>query len=105
MISKFGVTINCLCPGPVKTDILRNATFKVKIITACIAPFFKNAKQGAQTTIHLAVADEVADITGEYFTDCKITKTSPMAMDVGLAKKLWDISETLVNLKPEERNY
>jgi hypothetical protein len=28
-----------------------------------------------------------------------------MAMDVGLAKKLWDISETLVNLKPEERNY
>ena len=28
--------------------------------------------EGAQTSIHLAVADEVADITGEYFSECKV---------------------------------
>jgi hypothetical protein len=28
-----------------------------------------------------------------------------LGMDVGLAKKLWEISETLVKLTPEERQY
>jgi hypothetical protein len=73
----------------------------------------QTVKQGAQTTIHLAVADEVTDVSGEYFTDCKvnnslltqISQTSKLGMDVGLAKKLWEISETLVKLTPEERQY
>jgi hypothetical protein len=33
--------------------------------------FIQTPKEGAQTTIHLAVADEVANITGEYFSECK----------------------------------
>lgn len=37
---------------------------------------FQSVKEGAQTTIHLAVADEVANVTGEYFSDCKVDLTS-----------------------------
>ena len=33
----------------------------------------------------------------------QIGKPSEKSMDTGLAKKLWDISETVVGLKPEER--
>jgi hypothetical protein len=33
---------------------------------------FQNAHEGAQTTIHLAVSDEVKNVTGKYFSDCKV---------------------------------
>jgi NAD(P)-dependent dehydrogenase (short-subunit alcohol dehydrogenase family) len=38
----------------------------------CLPSIFQSAKEGAQTSIHLAVADEVANVTGEYFSDCKV---------------------------------
>lgn len=37
-----------------------------------IITVFQTAKEGAQTTIYLAVADEVAYVSGEYFSDCKV---------------------------------
>ncbi|KAK4017949.1 hypothetical protein OUZ56_000024 [Daphnia magna] len=106
LVFNSGVTVNCLHPGAVQTEIFRNAPSWFQMIAAITFPlFFKSAKEGAQTTIHLAVADEVANVTGEYFSDCKIAKTSKLAKDAGLAKKLWEVSETLVKLKPEERHY
>ncbi|EFX80894.1 hypothetical protein DAPPUDRAFT_50761 [Daphnia pulex] len=105
-LEPFGVTVNCLHPGAVKTEIFRNAPTWFQIIAAvCIPLFFKSAKEGAQTSIHLAVADEVANVTGEYFSDCKIAKTSKLAKDLELAKQLWEVSETFVKLKPEERHF
>ena len=78
-------------------------------------------KQGAQTTIHLAVSDEVANVTGEYFSDCKVNsitkaiseallylisfqvaRASKLARDECLSKKLWEISEKLVHLGVSE---
>ncbi|EFX79364.1 hypothetical protein DAPPUDRAFT_319680 [Daphnia pulex] len=110
LISQSGVTVNCLCPGAVNTGIFRNASSLFQTVLSALIPIFfklwlQTVKQGAQTTIHLAVADEVADVSGEYFTDCKISQTSKLGMDLGLAKKLWEISETLVKLTPEERHY
>ncbi len=32
----------------------------------------QNVVEGAQTTIHLAVSEEVEDVTGEYFADCQV---------------------------------
>ena len=34
-----------------------------------------------------------------------MAKTSKQAQDAALAKKLWDISEEIVQLKPEERHF
>ncbi|KZS06946.1 WW domain-containing oxidoreductase [Daphnia magna] len=101
------ITVNALHPGVVHTEFSRFLPYEVfkKIMTVISPVFSKSAKEGAQTTIHLAVADEVANVTGEYFSDCKIAKTSKLAKDAGLAKKLWEVSETLVKLKPEERHY
>ncbi|XP_057370183.1 retinol dehydrogenase 13-like isoform X1 [Daphnia carinata] len=101
------ITVNSLHPGVVHTEFGRFLPYEVfkKIMTAISPLFSKSAKEGAQTTIYLAVADEVANVSGKYFCDCKIAKTSKLAKDAGLAKKLWEVSETLVKLKPEERHY
>ncbi|CAL1286372.1 unnamed protein product [Larinioides sclopetarius] len=91
-----GVTVNALHPGGVKTAIARNAQWFIKyLIIPAIYMFLKDSKSGAQTTIYLAVSDEVKHTTGQYFVDCKPAWTSRSARDDAKAKKLWDLSEKL----------
>lgn len=93
-----GVTVNSLHPGIIATDIVKNDTV-FKIIMPLLKIFCKSTWEGAQTTIHLAVAPEVASISGQYFRDCREGKPNSVAQDTELAKKLWEVSEKLVKLK------
>lgn len=95
-----GVTVNAVHPGGVKTGIFRNARWFTKYIILPIAYlFFKNAEEGAQTSIYLAVADEVKNVSGLYFVDCKPSWTSPTARNDKISIKLWQISEKLTGVK------
>ena len=60
--------------------------------------FFKTPWQGAQTTIHCAVSDEVEGLNGQYFADCKPKKLSPEALDDEIAERLWSVSSELMSL-------
>lgn len=98
------VTVNSLHPGAVVTDIWRHLPVWVqKIIRGIFRIFCKNAVEGAQTTIFLAVADEVEGITGRYFTDCAEARMNGLAYHEGLARDIWTKSEQLVSLTDEER--
>uniref|UniRef100_A0A7N0UZ50 Uncharacterized protein n=1 Tax=Kalanchoe fedtschenkoi TaxID=63787 RepID=A0A7N0UZ50_KALFE len=39
---------------------------------------------------------QVKAVSVEYFTDCNLSKPSPEATDMDLAKKLWDITSSLI---------
>lgn len=67
--------------------------------------FAQTAEEGAQTSIYLAVSKEVDNISGEFFSDCKQASTFARAKSPSLCKDVWDKSEELVKLKPEERQY
>ena len=94
-----GVTANACHPGFVHTNFFQNMLLK-SLINWTVQFMFKSAEEGAQTSIYLAVSDDVKDVSGEYFADCgqvywmrsKITK------DKDIAKKLWEASEKLVGL-------
>ncbi|CAB3388868.1 Hypothetical predicted protein [Cloeon dipterum] len=61
-----GVTSNSLHPGVVKTEIGRRIPLPIvlhKLLGYVTAFFFKNEYEGAQTSIHLAVSEEVEGIT------------------------------------------
>lgn len=106
LIIKSGVTVNSLHPGVVSTEFLRNSPLWVRFLGGFLMRFlFKSSKEGAQTSIHLAVTNEVAGVTGEYFSDCTICSPSEAATNDGLAKKLWETSEAIVKLEPKERQY
>ncbi|MCL4137145.1 UNVERIFIED_CONTAM: hypothetical protein GTU68_064224 [Idotea baltica] len=101
-----GVTVNALHPGAVATDILNKDGFLSGIpMFVLLKVAGKNPELGAQTTIYLAVSDEVFNTSGEYFVDCKVTKSSKKSRDPGLAKRLWEISEEEAGLKEEEMHY
>lgn len=34
--------------------------------------YFQTTEQGAQTSIYLAVSEDVTGVTGKYFKDCKV---------------------------------
>ena len=95
-----GVTANSLHPGFIITDIFRHfhhlhVTFFWKPLAFLLG---KTPEQGAQTTIYLAVSDEVEGISGLYFDNCKPQEPSKEAQDDAAAKKLWRTSVDIVEL-------
>lgn len=93
-----GVTANSLHPGAIKTELSRHLGPLETIGMRAMFVFFKTPTEGAQTNIYLAVSEEVEGVSGLYFADCKVKKTSKAAQDDEAAKKLWDISAKFVGL-------
>ncbi|KAI4461227.1 phosphatidylinositol-glycan biosynthesis class f protein-related [Holotrichia oblita] len=97
------VTANCLHPGMIDSGIWRNVpaplSWPLKLI---VKSFFKTPEQGCQTSVYVAVSDEIEGVTGKYFIDCKEGTLSNAARDMAKAKKVWELSEQLVNLQPDD---
>ncbi|XP_061435777.1 retinol dehydrogenase 12-like [Lethenteron reissneri] len=93
-----GVTVNSLHPGSVMTDLQRHVGV-VRAIQRILWPISKTPAQGAQTSIHCAVAEELANVTGVYFSDCAPKNVSSLASDDAAAQKLWTLSCKLLGIK------
>lgn len=97
------VTVNSLHPGMIDTGIWRSVPFPLNYPMRLITKgFFKTPEQGAQTSIHVAVAEELNGVTGKYFMDCKEHTLSAAASDMDKAKKLWEESAKIVKLTPQD---
>uniref|UniRef100_H2ZXJ7 Si:ch211-107o10.3 n=1 Tax=Latimeria chalumnae TaxID=7897 RepID=H2ZXJ7_LATCH len=99
-----GVTANSLHPGVVCTELGRFILptipmWKRMIFTPFMLFVFKSPWQGAQTSIHCAVAEELEKTSGLYFSDCVPKKTAPQAEDDEAAQKLWELSLQMVGLE------
>ncbi|MCD8502408.1 MAG: SDR family oxidoreductase [Bacillaceae bacterium] len=93
------VTVNCLHPGAVATNMgINRSTGFGTLITRLLKPFFQTAKKGAETTIYLATSDEVANVTGKYFYRKKPIQSSKRSYDKKLAERLWTLSEEMTGL-------
>ncbi|XP_037874094.1 retinol dehydrogenase 12 [Bombyx mori] len=91
-----GITANALHPGVVNTDIFKRLKiWQQKIVSAIISVVFKDAIEGAQTTLHLCVAEELEGVTGKYFVDCKQANMAAIANDDKIAEELWNKSVLL----------
>ena len=96
-----GVTSNSLHPGRVATNIWTGAPLWTKpYIHFWLRPSFITAEAGGQTVVHLAASAELDGISGEYFEQNVPVAPAPLAQDVELARRLWEVSATLTNLRP-----
>jgi NAD(P)-dependent dehydrogenase (short-subunit alcohol dehydrogenase family) len=92
--SSSGVTVNCLHPGIVATNLLPRW---LRLIKPILSPNIIDAERGARTTIYLALSDDVAGVSGRYFDEHqKEQRAAPQAYDVTLQETLWDASERWV---------
>jgi len=60
--------------------------------------FIKTVEEGAQTTIYCAVQEDIEHLSGLYFSDCTLKESSLKSNDVGIAKKLWEVSEKMTGV-------
>ena len=98
-----GITVNCCHPGAVATNIgISRDTGFGKTVTGMLKPFFQTPEQGARTAIYLASSEDVHYVTGEYFYQCKIAKSSVRSKDMELAKRFFEFSEELVEFRFEK---
>jgi NAD(P)-dependent dehydrogenase (short-subunit alcohol dehydrogenase family) len=92
-LANTGVTANCVHPGAVATDLLRQLPWW---LYAMISPFLLTPEQGAKTQLFLASSPSVEGVSGGYYVKSKAARSSPRSYDVEAQKRLWDVSEALV---------
>ncbi|CAG4938880.1 unnamed protein product [Colias eurytheme] len=92
-----GVTVNCLHPGLVSTNIFQKVPpWLGYIVRNFIAIFFKVPKEGAQTVIHLCLSPEFEEQTGGYYMECQLRKPSKVAQDEDLSEAVWQKTMDLI---------
>jgi len=89
------ITVNALHPGSVASKLYRNFGIIEPLINLWIKLTGKTSKEGAETSIYLASSDEVSDITGKYFVDMELVRSSKVSYEKDQWKRLWEISEKM----------
>lgn len=90
-----GVTVNAVHPGAVATRLGAQNGWFGKFATGLLKPFFRTPEKGASTSIHVATAPELADVSGEYFANCRKKQPASAACDAETAQRLWEVSARL----------
>ena len=96
-----GVTVNCLHPGAVRTNIWSHAG-PLSPFTRLASLFMLSSAEGADTQVYLSSSPEVEGVTGKYFEKRKEKKSSRTSYDRELASRLWTASEKLTGLDAGE---
>jgi len=92
------VTANALHPGAVRSRLGAQNNWYAGHVMILVTPFLRSAERGAATSLYLATSEEVRNISGEYFVDCRVKRTKSWGQDASQAQRLWDVSEQLVSL-------
>jgi retinol dehydrogenase 14 len=95
----MSVTANALHPGVVSTSFGAEDPRRIqRVLIPFLRPFMKTPIQGAATSIYLASAPELEQVTGGFFADRKRKRSSDRSYDQGAAARLWAVSTNLVGL-------
>jgi hypothetical protein len=61
--------------------------------------FAISPEQGAETLVYLASSADVANVSGEYFYQCRPATPTPAARDDAAAARLWAESAKLAGME------
>ncbi|KAK9516703.1 hypothetical protein VZT92_024621 [Zoarces viviparus] len=97
-----GVTTYSLHPGVIRTELGRHfwPTMPLwkRVVYTPLMFLIKSPTEGAQTTIYCAVEESLQNESGLYYSDCAPKSAAPQGLDDEAAKKLWDLSASMVGL-------
>lgn len=98
VLENENITVNCLHPGVVGTGFGQNNGIFSKILFNLSKPFMRSSEKGAETSIYLCSSPDVSDVSGQYFYNCKIAKTTKWAQSEEDADRLWNLSKELTRI-------
>lgn len=93
------VTANALHPGVVNTSFGADDPGLIqRLVVPFIRPFMKSPTRGAATSIHVASARDLEQVSGGYYANCSPRKSSKQSYDQATAARLWRDSADLVGI-------
>ena len=98
LLKNENITVNCLHPGVVGTAFGQNNGSLQKILFFIAKPFIRSPEKGAESSIYLCSSPDISGISGEYFYNCKIEKTTKWAKSEEDADRLWSLSAELTGI-------
>ena len=98
VLENENIIVNCLHPGVVGTGFGQNNGIFSKILFNLSKPFMRSSEKGAETSIYLCSSPDVSDVSGQYFFNCKIAKTTKWAQSEEDADRLWNLSKELTRI-------
>ncbi|HSE38458.1 MAG TPA: SDR family oxidoreductase [Blastocatellia bacterium] len=97
-----GVTVNCLHPGGVGTNLYRGLP---KFLQALIKLVTISPERGARTSIFLATSPQVEGVTGKYFVRSRQQESSEASRNEEAARILWEVSAELTDGEMAEKSH
>ncbi len=91
-----GVTVNCLHPGSVATNIWGRPLGRASFLGKAGRIFMSSPEEGAKTSVYLASAPEVEGVTGKYYDQMVEKRSAAASYDEALAARLWETTLGLV---------
>ncbi|WP_329001762.1 SDR family oxidoreductase [Kribbella sp. NBC_00709] len=93
------VTANALHPGVVRTSFgAEDPSGVQRVLVPLLRPFLKSPARGAATSIQLASAPGLAQVSGKYYANGKPKASSSRSYDEAAARRLWEVSDELVGI-------
>ena len=98
-----GVTVNCLHPGAVASNIWSGAPWFAKPVLAVGKRLFMvSTATGGERIAYLATSPDVEGRTGGYYVQNKLEEPAELARDEAVAERLDQVSRELVGLGATE---
>jgi NAD(P)-dependent dehydrogenase (short-subunit alcohol dehydrogenase family) len=93
-----GITANCVDPGLVATDLMReHVLFRPRWLKAVWGRVLASPAAGARAAVHAASAPEIAGVTGKCFDRYgRPVRTSRQSRNPRTRERLWTMSEQLI---------
>jgi hypothetical protein len=90
------VTVNALHPGVTRTAFgIEDPAAIQRLFVPFMRPLMKTPAQGAATSIYLASAPGLDQVSGRYFASSKPRKSAKRSYDETAAARLWQVSVDL----------
>ena len=90
-------SVHSLCPGPIYSNISRNAPWFLKpIIRPLMKIGFQSPEKASKPITYLCCAESPGNDTGKYLSRMNEKPVSELASDPGNGRKLWECSESMV---------
>lgn len=90
-------TANAVHPGVIATNLGRHMSPAMRVLSPIASALaMKNVHEGAATQCYVATHPSLASVSGEYFADCNVSKSSRHSRDEALGERLYTLSESIV---------
>jgi len=99
-LKPYGVTINAMHPGAVRSETGRENGFVYRWIKKNVySKMLRPTEIAAESIYYLGVSDEVQGITAKFFNLTTLEEPAPPALDIGAAKEIWAKSVEMTGIK------